>query len=135
MTEPSLALQTAVRARLVNTPAVTALVEPAAIREGDTRPDLFPSVIFANSQVVVSGHYKNYRNVTAFLDLHVWAEGDGIAPAKTIGGEVWNAIGRELEVPGFDLHDGVHVERSWYGTDSGKGHGVITVRAHMGCFL
>ena len=123
MTEPSLALQTTIRARLIASPHVMELVDAKEIRDGDTRPDAFPSIILGNGQVEIAGHYSNYRNVTAFLDLHIWAKGDGLEGTKTIGGAVWNAIGRELSVPGFDLHDGIRGERS------------ISLRAHMGYHL
>ncbi|WP_108460226.1 DUF3168 domain-containing protein [Devosia naphthalenivorans] len=136
MTEPSLALQAAIRARLIASPHVMELVEPREIRDGDTRPDAFPSIILGAGQVVIAGHYTNYRNVTAYLDLHIWAEGDGLENTKTIGGAVWNAIGRDLTVPGFDLHDGIRVERSIYMRDpSGCGHGVVSLCANMGYHL
>lgn len=136
MTEPSLALQTAIRARLVNTPAVMALVAADQVRDGGTRPEQFPTIIIGDGQTVVAGHYSNYRNVTVYLDLHVWAEGHGLAGAKSIAGPVWDAIGREIEVPGFDLTDGVHVERSIFMRDpAGFGHGVISLKAHMGFHL
>ncbi|WIJ24229.1 DUF3168 domain-containing protein [Devosia sp. RR2S18] len=136
MTEPSLALQTAIRNRLIASPHVMELVDPHEIRDGNTRPEAFPSIILGAGQVEVAGHYRNYRNVTCYLDLHIWAEGEGLEGAKTIGGAVWNAIGRELSVPGFDLHDGIRVERSIYMRDpSGWAHGVISLRAQMGKFL
>lgn len=136
VTEPSLALQTAIRTRLIASPHVMELVDPKEIRDGDTRPAAFPSIILGTGQVSIAGHYSNYRNVTAFLDLHIWAEGDGLEGTKAIGGAVWDAIGRELPVPGFDLHDGVRVERSMYLRDpSGCGHGVISLRATMGYHL
>jgi hypothetical protein len=136
MSEPSLALQTAIRSRLIASPHVMELVDAKHIRDGDTRPEAFPSIILGAGQVVVAGHYSKYRNVTCYLDLHIWAEGDGLEKTKALGGAVWNAIGRDIAVPGFDLTDGIHVERSIYMRDpSGCGHAVVSLRALMGYHL
>lgn len=131
MTEPSLALQTAIRARLLATPEVTALVEPAAIRDGDTRPDAFPSIILGAAQARVDGHYGSYRNTTVFMDLHIW--GDTLEAAKIVGAAASRALFLELPVPGFDTTDGLRTERSIYMHDpAGYGHGIVSLRALMG---
>lgn len=131
MTEPSLALQTAIRARLLATPEVIALVEPSAIREGDTRPDAFPSIILGYAQARIDGHYGSYRNTTVFMDFHVW--GSTLEATKIVGVAMSRALFPPLEVPGFDLTDGLRTERSIYMADpSGCGHGIVSVRALMG---
>jgi hypothetical protein len=134
MTEPSLALQTAIRARLVASATVTDLVAPQHIRDGDTRPDAFPSIVMGNAQIEVAGHYNAYRNVTVYLDLHIW--GETPETAKIIGASVTKALFAKIEVPGFDLTDGLRAERSIYMQDaSGCGHGVVSLRALMGYHL
>lgn len=134
MNEPSLALQTAIRARLLASLHVMELVDPLDIRHGDTRPEAFPSIIFGNAQVEVAGHYNNYRNVTCFMDLHIW--GENLEAAKVIGALVNKALFNALDVPGFDLTDGLRTERSIYMTDpSGCGHGVVSLSALMGYHL
>ena len=134
--EPSLALQTAIRARLIASPHIMELVEPPNIRDGDTRPEAMPSIIIGAGQVETEGHYNNYRNVTCFLDLHIWTEGEALDHVKAIGWAVHNAIGREIDVPGFDLTDGIRVERATYMRDPSKcAHGVLSLRALMGCPL
>lgn len=131
MTEPSLALQTAIRARLLASPPVLELVEPLNIRAGDTRPSAFPSLILGNAQVEVDGHYRTYRNATVYLDLHIW--GENTEAAKLVGAAVNEALFDAPEVPGFDLTDGLRTERSIYMTDpTGCGHGVVSLRALMG---
>ncbi len=131
MTEPSLALQTAIRARLLASPYVMELVEPPNIRDGDTRPSAFPSIIMGGAQVEVNGHYRQYRNVTVFLDLHIW--GENLEAAKIVGAAVNKALFSAPDVPGFHLTDGLRTERSIYMTDpSGSGHGVVSLRALMG---
>lgn len=131
MTEPSLALQTAIRARLIASPEVMALVDPANVRDGDTRPSAFPSIILGAAQIVVAGHYRTYRNVNCYLDLHIW--GETLEATKIVGAAVSKALFGAPEVPGFDLTDGLRTERSIYMTDpEGCGHGVISLRALMG---
>mgnify|MGYP001247241418 CR=1 FL=1 len=131
MTEPSLALQTAIRARLLASPHVMELIEPPNIRDGDTRPSAFPSIILGNAQVLVAGHYGSYRNVTVYLDLHIW--GENHEAAKTLGALVNKALFAALDVPGFDMTDGLRTERSIYMADpSGAGHGVVSLSGLMG---
>ncbi|GHA34985.1 hypothetical protein GCM10007989_33620 [Devosia pacifica] len=131
MTEPSLALQMAIRARLVASPHVMELVEPPNIRDGGTRPEAFPSIILGSAQVETAGHYRTYRNVTVYLDLHIW--GETLEATKNVGAAVSKALFGEPDVPGFDLTNGLSVERSIYMTDpSACGHGVVSLRALMG---
>lgn len=131
MTEPSLALQTAIRSRLLHTPEIIGLVEPPNIRDGDTRPSAFPSIILGDAQVVTAGHYGSYRNVTVYLDLHIW--GENLEAAKTVGALVSKALFPALETPGFDMTDGLRTVRSLYMTDPSKcGHGIISLSGFMG---
>ena len=131
MTEPSLALQTAIRARLLASNEISELVEPGNFRDGDTRPGAFPSIILGAAQVQTAGHYRTYRNVTVYLDLHIWAA--TLEATKALSAAVTKALFGAPEVPGFDLTDGLRIERSIYMTDpSGCGHGVVSLRALMG---
>jgi hypothetical protein len=131
VTEPSLALQTAIRARLLASSEIMALVDQSNIRDGDTRPSAFPSIVLGNAQVQTEGHYRRYRNVTVYMDLHIWAE--TLEDTKALGALVSRALFGAPEVPGFDLTDGLRTERSVYMTDpSGCGHGIVSLRALMG---
>lgn len=135
MTDPSLALQSAIRERLVNTPAVLALVPADHIFDGATRPEAFPSIIIGDGQTVLEGdQFASWRNVTVFADIHVWATEAGLEAVKTIAGAVWGAIGTILAVPGFTLSDGVHITGARYLRDpAGKqGHAVVSLSAFMG---
>ncbi len=134
MTEPSLALQKAIRARLLDTPDVLALVPDAHIRDGAARPEQFPAIIIGDGQTILEGHYPSYCNVTVHADLHFWVVEDGLEAAKTIADATWRALDRSLDVPGFDLTDGIRVEATRYMRDpSGQhGHAVMSVRALMG---
>lgn len=134
MTEPSLAFQKALRARLVATPAVAALVAADRIFDGSARPESFPCIIIGDGQTVLEGHCPGWRNVTVYTDLHIWALEGGLAAVKAIAGEAWLAIGRTLDVPGYLLSDGVHVTGARYLRDPSDkhGHAVLSVQAFMG---
>ena len=93
MLEPSLALQTAVRAALIAAPAVTTFVPADYIRAGSTAPDRMPSIILADSQTQFLGRAASAQFVArVYLDLHIWATEDGADTAKAIGFAVFNAL-------------------------------------------
>tara|TARA_R110002049_G_scaffold10127_1_gene50169 strand:- start:133851 stop:134273 length:423 start_codon:yes stop_codon:yes gene_type:complete len=86
MIEPSVALQTALRATLIAAPAVTALVQPDRIRAGSTRPDRFPCIIMAGASTHYLGRASGDQHLARInLDCHVWAIEDGADTAKAIG--------------------------------------------------
>lgn len=86
MIEPSLALQTAINARLVSTPAVTALVSADQIRTGNMRKEYLPSIIMSGAQTEFLGYAAgNQYLARVWLDLHIWAMDAGDDAAKSIG--------------------------------------------------
>lgn len=94
--EPSLALQTAVRARLIATPAVTALV-PASHILDDLALDRMPAIVLGEAQVL--DEEFDFRRV--HLSVHLWADGSHIGTVKHIAGAVENALETPLDVDGF----------------------------------
>lgn len=68
MMEPSLALQKAVRARLVATSAVTTLVPAAHVLDRNNRPEVFPAIIIGEGQTILgeglttSAAFETLRN-------------------------------------------------------------------------
>ena len=93
MLDPALAFQTAVRAVLVASPEVLALVPADHIRAGSTRPDRLPSVILADAQTEFLGCAAgSQRMARVYLILHVWAQEDGADTARTIGAAVYEAL-------------------------------------------
>lgn len=89
MFEPSLALQTAIRAKLIASPAVTSLVPADRIRAGAARPDLFPTIILASGQTMFLGRASGGQLCArVVLDLHIWALDDRslITARATTGG-------------------------------------------------
>lgn len=93
MLDPALAFQTAVRAALVASPEVLALMPADHIRAGSTRPDKLPSVILADAQTEFLGCASgSQRLARVFLTLHVWAQEDGADTARQIGAAVYQVL-------------------------------------------
>lgn len=136
MTEPSLALQIAIRNRLITTPAVAALVPAAHIRDG--RPEAYPAILFGTPQTVLAGRTGAWRQVWVYLDLHIWALESGTETVRQIGNEVDRALIAPLDVPGFELIPGnftVEGLRAFRDPGDKHGHGVMTVSALLGEFF
>lgn len=135
MIEPTLALQTAIRAALIAIPAVTALVPADRILSGSTRPDKLPSVIMAGGQTIFLGNAAGSQYVArVFLDIHIWALEDGADTAKAIGFAVCNVLKEAPAATGFSFDDfGLPAVRWMRDPDPDKAytHGVITVEAVM----
>lgn len=138
MTEPSLALQMAVRDRLISSPAVIDLVPVEHIVDGPSRPEHFPCVLFGNPQTVLAGRAGTWRHVWVYLDLHIWALESGTEAVRQIGNEIDRALVAPLTVPGFQLIDGNHTVgglRAFRDPKGEHGHGVMTVSALLGEFF
>ncbi|MGB3536866.1 MAG: DUF3168 domain-containing protein [Mesorhizobium sp.] len=132
MIEPTLALQTAIRSRLIDVPAVTALVDPLNIRSGSTRPGDTPCIIMANGTTALHGHdYTAQRAAWVNLDLHVWALDAGEDAAKAIAFAVSTALDKhKMQIDGgycdhFEVTGAVYPRDP----DPAYGHGVLSVEA------
>lgn len=135
MSEPTLALQTAIRARLIETPAVMALVPADRIIDGPTRPERLPSIIIGDGQTVLAGRVNSWRHVWVYLNLHIWALEGGTEAVRTIANEIDRALVPPLTVAGFQLIDGnfsVNDARFMRDPDGLHGHGVVSVSALLG---
>lgn len=131
MIEPTLALQTAIRSALVSSPAVTALVDPANIRAGSSRPENLPAIMIPNGTTVMHGRAANGQYVASvFLDLHMWAIEDGLDRAKAIGAAVAQTLIDWPDGIGFAFDDFKHTRTVWPRDPKPEyGHGVLSVEA------
>jgi hypothetical protein len=131
MTEPSLGLQKTVRGVLVASPAVTALVAPAAIMDRGTRPETFPCVILGDGQTVLEGGSYSRKLVRVYLDLHFWTKGGDLAAVKVLAGAVGTALtGIKPAVEDHDTVDFKVASARHMRDPSGEyGHAVVTVEA------
>lgn len=133
MLEPTVELATAIRSRLIATPAVVDLVPADHIRSGSTRPDKTPCIIMANGTTTLHGHdYSAQRAAWVYLDLHVWTLDQGADAAKEIAFAVTNALDTTitLDSTGASL-DQFNVPRVVYprDPDPAYGHAVLSVEA------
>lgn len=102
--EPCLALRTAIRARLIAEPSVTALVPATSILAGSSRPEALPSIMLVDGQTIFLGHTAGAGYAArVFVDAHVWAIEDGEDTAKAIGFTVMNALREIPDADGFTI--------------------------------
>jgi hypothetical protein len=131
MIEPTLALQTAIRAALIATPAVLALVPADHIRSGGTRPDKTPAIIMSDGRTELHGHdYTAQRAARTTLDLHIWTLDAGPDAAKQIAFAVQTALDKTMTITG-GFCDHFEVVSAVYPRDPDPkyGHGVLGVEA------
>jgi hypothetical protein len=132
--DPSLAVQKAIRARLVATAAVTALVPAASILDTNQRPAPVPSIVIGEMQVVDEEVTLQRDTVRVYATLHLWKREPSLAGVKEIAGAVRWAIGRvsPLDLDSADFVccdcriDGARFMRDQDGETS---HGVMTINA------
>lgn len=133
MIEPTLALQSAIRAALIASPEVVALVSADNIRSGSTRPGKMPCIIAANATTTLHGHdYTAQRAAWVDLDLHIWTLDQGEEAAKQIAFAVSKALDKPLSVEGGECDHfritGASFPRD---PDPAYGHGVLSVEAFV----
>ncbi len=133
MIEPTVALRTAIRAALIASPAVIALVPAAHIRAGSARPEHFPTVTMSDGQTEFLGYASGSQYVArVFLDLHIWAIEDGADTAKAIGFAVMNALRKAPATTGFAIDEFSPLTVHWMRDPdpaTSYTHGVINVEA------
>ncbi|WP_299648572.1 DUF3168 domain-containing protein [uncultured Jannaschia sp.] len=124
-----LAIQRALRARLVASPAVTALVPAASILDAHKRPAPRPGIILGDAQSVrVESIARNLETVTH--TIHVWTEEPSTERCKGIAFAVRSAIEAARLDLGPDYHCAdwdVTSARYLRDPDGVTAHGVLTV--------
>lgn len=131
---PEIALQKAIRARLVGTPAVTGLVAAASILDTNARPAPDPSIIIGEGQAVDEGDSISRTLTRVYLDLHVWKKEPSTAGVKAIAGAIRAAVkaGKLSAVDGFHFVDCyVQTVRFLRDPDGETSHGIVTVNAKV----
>jgi hypothetical protein len=92
MSDPSLALQKLIYARLSSDAGVTALVPATSILDRNHRPEQFPGIIIGAGQAIYGDNVQDSYHDTAFCDVHIWVSEVGLSAAKAIAGAVKDAI-------------------------------------------
>ncbi|MBN8999563.1 MAG: DUF3168 domain-containing protein [Rhizobiales bacterium] len=125
----TLAVQKAIRARLVDTSAVTALVPAANILDRNSRPAPDPSIVLGEDQLVDAG-FVDRDPARVYSTLHLWKREAGLTGVKAIAGAIRAAIrgGRLDPVDGYQFGDCfVSQERFLRDPDGETAHGVVTI--------
>lgn len=127
---PDLATQKALRARLVATSAVTALVPAGAILDRNERPAPSPSIILGEVQASDEGASLQRKLTRVYHTIHVWKREPSLEGVKTICGAVRSAVlsGRLALEAGYHAADAkVANMRTMRDPDGATSHGVLVV--------
>lgn len=132
MSEPSLQLQKALRARLAGSSIVTALVPADNIVDRNERVERFPAIILGDGYSSYAQLYEEHHD-RAFADLHVWTVEAGTAGVKEIAGAIRDALRYDrLVVEGFDCRRlAILSARFLRDPDGIHAHGVVSIEATM----
>ncbi len=128
---PELALQKAVRARLVASPEILGLVAATSILDRNERPAPSPSIIIGEGQSVDEGDSISRRLTRVYMDVHAWKREPSLEGVKAIAGAIRNAMRSKLSASdGFHFVD-CYVERARFlrDPDGETSHAVVTINA------
>lgn len=127
-----LALQKAIRARLVSLSDITTVVPAANILDRNERPNPRPSIVIGEGQSVDEGDSIARTRTRVYLDLHVWVE----EPSTEIGKRIAGAIKSAVKLHKFEQLDGFHFAdcrvrgtRFLRDPDGKTSHAIVTIDA------
>lgn len=131
--EPSLDLQKAIRARLLASAELMALVPADHVLDSNGRPERMPGVNIGEGNTVYQRFYS-----TTYSTLHVWVQESGLTGAKAIVGAIVPALRIDAQITGvlalddFICHDlSVTQTRFMRDPHGSYSHGIVTVAAVM----
>lgn len=132
MTEPSLALQAAIRARLVASKAVTAIIPATAIVDRNATPALDHSIVIGEAITGPDDGLARNRHIVV-ADVHIWRREPSLVGSKQAVGAIREALSDgPLAVAGFHVADlriaSTRFLRDPAGTHS---HGVLSLEARL----
>ncbi|MDU9005746.1 DUF3168 domain-containing protein [Sedimentitalea todarodis] len=125
-----LAVQKAIRMRLVATQAITDLVPAVNILDRNQRPAPSPSIIMGEAQAIDEGTSLKRRHTRVYHTLHVWKRELSLEGVKAICGAIRSAIqfGRLFLEPGYHAADiKVSSIRTVRDPDGETSHGIVTI--------
>lgn len=127
---PSLAVQIAVRSRLVATPAVTSLVMAASILDRNAHPNPDPSIILGEDHEVDENRIA--RNVVrVYSTIHVWKREPALVGVKAIAGAIRTALQATMATTNGWRFADCYVSNTRFlrDPDGETAHGVVTVES------
>lgn len=131
--EPSLDLQKAIRARLLASADLMALVPADNVLDSTGRPELMPAVGIGEGQTV----FKRFGSTT-HATLHIWDQEPGLTTSKQIASAIVAALRIDAQIEGvlildnFICHD-LQVTQTRFMRDphGSYSHGIVTVAGIM----
>lgn len=127
-----LALQKAIRNRLVATASVLEVVPAGNILDRNERPNPRPSIVIGEGQSVDEGDSIARTLTRIYMDLHVWVEEPSTETSKRIAG----AIRKAVQTGKFPVSDGYHFadcrvrgSRFLRDPDGQTSHAIVTIDA------
>lgn len=125
-----LEVQKALRARLVASEAVLALVPASNILDTNQRPAPRPAIILGESQSVDTGTSIQRTHTRIYHTMHLWAREPSLERSKAIAG----AVRSEMRKGRLALPEGLHCAdlmvtgaRFMRDPDGEHSHGVVTL--------
>ncbi|MEQ1405642.1 DUF3168 domain-containing protein [Neorhizobium sp. Rsf11] len=131
---PEIALQKAVRARLVGTPEILGLLPAANILDRNERPNPSPSIIIGEGQSVDENDSLSRSLTRVYMDVHVWKKEPSTAGVKVIAGAIRAAVKARLDMPDGHFHCAdcyVQSARFLRDPDGETSHAVVTLSAKV----
>lgn len=89
--EPTLAIQKALRSRLIASPAVTALVPVGNVALDARRPEAMPCIVIGPANVSFGDNFDQFFD-EVFCDIHLWSNESGISSLKPIAAAIRGAV-------------------------------------------
>lgn len=129
--DPSLALQKAIRSRLIASPELMALVQVDHILDANGRPEIMPAVYIGEGQTI----FRRW-DATTHATLHVWFQEPGLVQCKEAISAVVAALRIDAQadgvllIDGFTVHDMQATQTRYLRDPVGSfSHGVVIVAA------
>lgn len=127
-----LALQKAIRARLINWTDLSSMVPAANILDRNERPNPRPSIVIGEGQSVDEGDSIARTLTRVYLDLHVWVEEPSTEISKRIAGAIRKAVHSDKFSMIESFHFGdcrVRGSRFLRDPDGKTSHAIVTIDA------
>lgn len=131
LSDPSLALQKAIRSRLLASPELMALVQADHVMDANGRPEIMPAVYIGEGQTI----FRRW-DATTYATLHAWFAEPGLVHCKEAVSAIVAVLRIDaqadgaLPIDGFTVHDMQATQTRYLRDPHGSySHGVVTVAA------
>lgn len=131
ISDPSLAVQKAIRSRLIASSELMAMVQADHVMDANGRPEIMPAVYIGEGQTI----FRRW-DATTHATLHVWFQEPGLVQCKEAVSAIVAALRIDaqadgvLPIDGFTVHDMQATQTRYMRDPHGSfSHGVVNVAA------